>query len=204
MNNTFDCVHIIILAAGGSSRFGSPKQLAKWNDVSLLEHAVDLARTVTENVLVVLGSQAEIIQNETNLNQTKVVINPDWQHGIASSICAGINNLPIKTKAAMILLCDQPLLKVSSLKDLISLHQQNPNRIIASEYAKTLGVPAIFPAVFFPQLCALSGDSGAKKLINAEQNKVISLPMREAVHDIDTPDNLEDLTNQKVNLRTLI
>jgi molybdenum cofactor cytidylyltransferase len=192
-------IYAIILAAGQSSRFGSPKQLADWQDNSLLQHTINMTQPLFDkNIIVILGAHSERIQAKLDQSDISIAINNDWQLGLSSSIRAGINTLPANTEAVMILLCDQPLIKPSSLKKLIKLWQQHPSTIVASEYQQSSGVPAIFPAAFFSQLKSLQGDQGAKKLLMSMQQQVLTIHVPEASIDIDTQHDFNHLKMQSL------
>jgi molybdenum cofactor cytidylyltransferase len=184
-------IYAIILAAGQSSRFGSPKQLADWQDNSLLQHTINMTQPLFDkNIIVILGAHSERIQAKLDQSDISIAINNDWQLGLSSSIRAGINTLPANTEAVMILLCDQPLL--------IELWQQHPSAIVASEYQQSSGVPAIFPAAFFSQLKSLQGDQGAKKLLMSMQQQVLTIHVPEASIDIDTQHDFNHLKMQSL------
>lgn len=190
-------LHTIILAAGDSRRYGSPKQLALWNGKTLLQHAVTQAKAVNNGpVTVVLGAHAETIKANLPNRDIQVVSNRDWQEGIASSIRARIAALPNKAEAALILLCDQPMIPKATLSALTERWRQNPVSIIASRYNGTHGVPAIFPRPFFAELLELKGDRGAKQVINAHPERLETVPVPEAGIDIDTPENLHTLLSE--------
>lgn len=192
-----DNLYAIILAAGNSSRFGSPKQLASWGNSNLLQHVIRRARSlVGERVIVVLGASADQIQQELPDDHVTIVINPDWQKGIATSIRTGVCALPASAAAAMILLCDQPLLEQTSLRRLAETWQLQPARIVASQYKDTIGVPAIFPASNFASLLTLSGDRGAKQILMQLKDQVLAITIPEAGIDIDTKQDFEHLLEQ--------
>ncbi|MDO9104393.1 MAG: nucleotidyltransferase family protein [Methylovulum sp.] len=195
MNTAIDNVYAIILAAGASSRMGSPKQLLKWRDRPLLEHTILNARALLdERIIVVLGANAEPIQAGIDLGDVTAVINPDWQEGMASSLRTGIQTLPASASAALILLCDQPLINAAHIQNLLQGWQQAPSRIVASQYHHSVGVPVLFPAEFFEQLSALKGDRGAKFLLMKFANKLLKIPLSEAELDIDNSGDFEWLT----------
>lgn len=187
-------IHAIILAAGGSSRYGSPKQLLPWNGSTLLQHVIDQAQSVcNDNVDVVLGANAESIRATLCNESVDTIINNGWREGMASSIRAGINALPDTADAVLFLLCDQPMITHTTLSTLVDHWQNSPGSIVASRYQETNGVPAIFPRVFFNTLLALKGDRGAKQIINTNPDWLVTVPVPEAGIDIDTRDDLEVL-----------
>jgi molybdenum cofactor cytidylyltransferase len=197
MNASIDNVYAIILAAGASSRMGSPKQLLEWRDRSLLEHAVLNARSILdERIIVVLGAHSEPIQAVIDLDGVTSIVNPDWQEGMASSIRAGINALPASATAALILLCDQPLINAKHIQNLLNGWQRAPTRIVASQYHHSVGVPALFPAEFFEHLLTLKGDRGAKPLLMKFEKSLLKIPLPEAELDIDSAGDFDHLVSQ--------
>lgn len=187
-------VHAVILAAGASRRFGSPKQLADWQDRTLIQHSVQAAQSVFgDQVIVVIGAHLERIEAALMRYKVNVVLNSQWNEGIAASIRAGIKAVPGNARAAMILLCDQPLVTAASLQQLTDTWRQYPDAIVASEYDGTRGVPALFPADAFSDLMKLEGDRGAKQLLNDPQMNVRAVAMPEAATDIDTTTDFEQL-----------
>ncbi|MDD1621262.1 MAG: nucleotidyltransferase family protein [Methylococcaceae bacterium] len=195
MTASLDNVYAVILAAGASTRMGSPKQLLVWENRTLLEHAVLNARSLLqERCVVVLGAHAEAIQASINLNGASVIVNPHWQEGIASSIRAGIRALPASANSAVILLCDQPLIGAEQIRTLLNGWQNEPSRIVASYYRDGAGVPAVFPTEFFGELLNLEGDRGAKKLLMKFDESLLKIALPEAALDIDSAGDLETLT----------
>jgi len=197
MNVATDNVYAIILAAGSSSRMGNPKQLLEWHNRPLLVHAITNIREILhDRVIVVLGAHAELIQTSINLGDVTSVVNSQWQEGMASSIRAGVQALPASAAAALIMLCDQPLINAEHIQNLLSGWQHAPTHIVVSEYHQSVGVPVVFPAEFFTDLLALKGDRGAKPLILDFKDRLLKIPLPEAEVDIDKPEDFELLINQ--------
>ncbi len=194
MKASIDNVYAVILAAGESSRMGNPKQLLVWDNHTLLEHVVLNTRSVLhERSVIVLGAHAEAIRANVNLDGGSVIVNPDWQEGIASSIRAGIRALPSSASAALILLCDQPLIGAKQIRMLLNGWEKEPTRIVASIYHDGVGVPALFPAEFFGQLLELEGDRGAKGLLMKFSDSLLKIPLPEAELDVDSAADFEHL-----------
>jgi molybdenum cofactor cytidylyltransferase len=190
MNADTDKVYAIILAAGASSRMGSPKQLLEWRNLPLLERVISNARSLlNERISVVLGAHNEAIQTAIDLGAVATIVNPDWQEGMASSIRVGVNALPASAEAVLILLCDQPLVNATHLQSLLVAWQQAPTHIVASQYHHSVGVPALFPAEFFQHLLALKGDRGAKSILRQFECRLLKIPLPEAELDIDCADD---------------
>lgn len=192
-----DQVYAVILAAGKSARMGQPKQLLEWQNRTLLEHALTNASLIfKDRLLVVLGAEAELIQSAINLASAKVIVNLEWQTGMASSIRAAISALPSSANAVMLMLCDQPLITDAQLQSLVSAWQASPEQIIASEYQQSLGVPALFSARYFDELLLLEGDKGAKSVLLKHQTELIKIALPEAAIDIDTLADFQHLQSK--------
>jgi len=177
----------ILLAAGGSSRIRTPKQLLRYQNRSLLQHAAEIA--VDSNAgetLVVVGFELERMKTELRGLEVRVVENPGWQEGIASSIRVAISSLPPSFESVIILLCDQPLITTELLNELIRTRERTGKPIVACQYEGTAGVPALFHCSVFPELALLKGDRGAKHLIEQYGDRVALIPFPGGNVDIDT------------------
>ncbi|QSA99505.1 nucleotidyltransferase family protein [Methylomonas sp. EFPC1] len=194
MHAAMDNVHAVILAAGASSRMGSPKQLLIWQERPLLAHALANAQVVlAERTVVVLGANAEAIKAAVDLSGSKVVLNTSWADGMAGSIRAGIQAVPDTANAVLLMLCDQPLINAAHLQSLLSAWQNAPERIVVSQYAESFGVPAVLPAAYFDQLASLTGDRGAKPLLLRFEDSLVKVPLLEAGLDVDTTSDYQRL-----------
>ncbi|MBH8575228.1 nucleotidyltransferase family protein [Nostocaceae cyanobacterium CENA369] len=190
-------VAIIILAAGASTRMGRPKQLLPYQGRSLLQHTIESAiASVCKPVVVVLGANAQQIRSEVTQPFVQVVENSQWNLGMSASIRSGIRSLSTYSEsidAAVITVCDQPFLSSEIINLLVEAYHSLAKAIVASEYAETLGVPALFSRTFFSELAALGETVGAKQLINRHLNQVFRVPFPLGAVDIDTPKDYEEL-----------
>jgi len=187
----------ILLAAGASTRLGQPKQLIQLNGESLLRRTARLASEIgCDPILVVLGYESERMQQELNDLHAKTVINPDWQSGMGSSLRCGIQALqkenPIPERV-LLLLSDQPWLSTDILQALVTKSATENPRIVASNYAGRLGVPAVFHKSVYAALQCVEGDKGARQIIQQYQDQVASIDFPEGVIDIDTTEDLAAL-----------
>ncbi len=183
---------VLILAAGASSRMGVAKQTIRIAGRSLLEHAMFEARSVSANVVVVLGCGAGTLEPIVRDAGGSAVVNPNWAAGMGESIVVGmraIDTLP-HIRACLVAVCDQPEVGASEFAELIETWRRTGAAIVAARYAQSLGVPAVFDRRMFVSLLGLSPDSGAKRLI-AETPGVIGVEMARAATDLDTPADVE-------------
>ncbi len=184
----------MVLAAGESQRFGRPKQLADWNGKALLGYAIDAMMAVCGSATVVVtGAAAEPVGHYAAAYPVRLVHNPDWQEGMATSLRAGFAALRNSGAAAVLVLaCDQPLVDAVWLERLVSVWHTEPARPAAARYDGVLGIPAIFPVSLVPALLLLQGDRGARALLN-EQLEPLAVDMPVAACDIDTQAELAEL-----------
>ncbi|HQQ83696.1 MAG TPA: nucleotidyltransferase family protein [Cyclobacteriaceae bacterium] len=185
-------VAILLLAAGGSTRMGTSKQLLDIGGVPLLVHSVQIALDCgASSVVVVLGAQAEVHQRTIAGLSAEVVVHPDWKNGMGSSLKAGLTYLlrHDKLEAVMVMVCDQPKLTAQHLRELITTYRKTKKSIIASHYGGTDGVPALFDQSLFPELLLLPDEQGARKVIAARAENVVSVSFPEGAIDLDTPED---------------
>lgn len=193
-------LHAIVLAAGASRRYGSPKQLIRYRGESLVARSIRLAHEAgVETVCVVLGYHAGLIyralqESGATLIRTSIVRNARWRDGMGRSLACGVRSLDRRARAVLICLADQPLLEARDLARLILAWRASPRSVVASRYAGKRGVPAIFPRSHFAALKSLSGDRGAQVLL-ASLTDVLSVPMPLAEVDIDSPQDLSNLSS---------
>lgn len=186
-------LHMLVLAAGDSRRFGSPKQLLAVDGETLLHRVSRQAQSVCPRVTVVLGARAPAMTQAIEDLPVMRISNPDWQSGMASSLRAGVLSLPATADAIMILLCDQPAVTAEHMQLLMETWQRQPVAIVAGAYNGIRGVPVVFPRDYFSQLVTLSGDKGARELLDAPDAMVIPVDLPAAAYDIDTPADIERL-----------
>ena len=187
----------IILVAGGSSRLGQPKQLLKFRGESLVASAVRAAvESGCNPVVVVTGNLAGEIRDALGSSPAKVVTNPEWERGLGTSIRRGVREVADAADAVVILASDQPFVDVGVVNALISAQKEHAAPIVASRYANTLGVPALFARSCFETLLALPDDSGAKPLLAARAAEVIAVEFELGTVDVDTPQDLDRLNER--------
>lgn len=186
-----DGLYAVVLAAGPSRRFGSPKQLVRVAGRPLLHSAVTRAAEVTGNALiVVLGAGASELAPLLKHSPGAVIINQQWREGLASSIRAGVARVPPNCRGVMLVLADQAAVTADDLRRLAGSWRKQPQHIAAALYSGTTGAPAIFPRSVFRDLAALRGDVGARPLLRRNADRLVRVPMPSAALDLDTPEDL--------------
>jgi molybdenum cofactor cytidylyltransferase len=187
----------VILAAGESSRLGQPKQLLRFLGKSLIQRMIEAASDADcSPIAVVLGSDSDRIKEELNDTPASVVENTEWRRGVGSSIRAGVQRLiddAPDLEAILLLVCDQPFVDATSIKKLRAIRDQTKKQIVASRYAETLGVPAMFDRSCFQELLSLHDGTGAKSVILRDPGRVGEFPFPDGVVDIDTAADYEKL-----------
>ena len=195
-----DPLALILLAAGSSSRMGHPKQLLEIDGESLIRRAVKLAqRTSCQPLIVVLGAYRDQIEPEIADLACVPVINENWTEGMGSSLVRGLQYLlenSQQPRGVLLMLVDMVGVQPDELQKMIELFEQNEASIIAANYQNTLGVPAIFPAGLFEELLKLKGDEGARKILKANQDLVVSIPLTDAGMDLDTPEDFRKIQSK--------
>jgi molybdenum cofactor cytidylyltransferase len=177
----------LILAAGGSTRFGEPKQFLELDGETLIRRIANTAIDAgCGRVVVVAGEHAERIRGELHALRVEVIHNADWSGGLGTSIRRGVMHLvecDTELGGIIVLTCDQPFVSAQIIRQLAAETQP----IAASGYAGTVGIPALFRRKYFAALSSLLDESGAKSLIEAHRSDVAVVPFPEGAIDIDTP-----------------
>ena len=197
-------IAILILAAGGSRRMGEPKQLLKWKNTDLVNHAIETSSQIdSSQIYLVLGSDAKLIRAGITDKNVTFIINEHWEEGIGSSISSGVKAVKKSnpsTNGILIMLSDQPLINHDYLNRMVTIWQEGTHQIVASDYADgKFGVPALFGDRYFNALEKLSDDRGAKIIIKKNFEDVTGLNARDMILDIDTPEDyakLRDINHQ--------
>jgi molybdenum cofactor cytidylyltransferase len=190
----------IVLAAGLSRRMGQSKVLMKVGGRAIIRYVVEsvLAGGV-DSVWVVTGPDVAPIEAGLAGLEVQIAVNPAPEAGQAGSVRAGIAALPPSVDAALIALGDQPLLAPSIIPALLAARRTSPKLIVAPRYRDGQGNPVVFKREIFPELLRLTGDQGARPIIQKEPARVewveLDLPMPP---DVDTPDDYEKI---RANLR---
>jgi molybdenum cofactor cytidylyltransferase len=176
----------LVLAAGGSSRLGRPKQLLPYGDRTLLDHTLDTARACGfDQLLCVLGGGAEPIRDTVDLSGLEVVENLRFGEGCSSSIAAALSAIDARSDVLVLMLGDQPGVTPASVAALLG--GRGDHELAACRYDDGRGHPLAFARGVFADLAALHGDKGVWKLLDRRAAEVVDVPVPGPVPlDVDT------------------
>lgn len=181
----------IILAAGESTRMGTPKPLLKLNGETFLEHILSVLKASRIGTIkVILGHQAEQIRRRLSLNDVDVIINKEYKKGQLSSLVAGILSLESEQSVDGIMVClvDHPLVRVRLVDELIDRFYKSDKWIVVPKHEGKRGHPVIFSKALFPDLLKAPLEAGAKAVVRENQDKVLEVETEDegVLIDIDT------------------
>jgi molybdenum cofactor cytidylyltransferase len=190
-----DSAVIVLLAAGASRRYGSPKQLAVVDGEPMLRRVARTALAARVPVLVVLGAHAETVRSALDGLSVRVVHCADWADGMGCSLASGASAVEqLFPDASGLLLClaDQPLIETQMFLQLLHRHHVAPRKILASGNHEALGPPVLFPRDCLAELAQWSGAGGARILLQRESYRVERC-LADVGVDVDTPAALADV-----------
>ncbi len=179
-------VAAIVLAAGGSTRMGQPKQLLDWRGKPLIRHVVEQVQSVQLDTIAVLGHSAAQVRAALEGSDVHLVVNPDWERGLSTSLRAGLAAAPDQVEAALFVHADQPNITPELLNKLIARWRESGASIVVPTHRGQRGTPVLFARELFDELAAISGDEGGRSLIQ-------KYPARVSTVEIDDPTTLADI-----------
>ena len=187
----------VVLAAGGSTRFGSPKQLAELRGRPLLDCVVDTVRAVpaVNPILVVLGAHAEQIRAAVDLDDLQVVVADGWQEGISASLRAGVAAAG-DADAIVVVLGDQPLITPQVIASVVE-RLDGAAPAARATFDGAPGHPVLIKRSLFAELGRLRGDSGAKELLEGHGVTTVECGHLANGHDVDTPADLKAIGTER-------
>jgi molybdenum cofactor cytidylyltransferase len=184
---------VVVLAAGGATRFGSPKQLARWQNSTLIERAADTAlASQADWVAVVLGHAANRCRAALGNRPVQMIDNPRWAEGQSTSMQAGLAALPAHTGSVIFMLVDQPAIDPTVIDLLIERHRATLAPVIWPEFEGRRGNPVLFDRTVFAELARVRGDTGGRPVLLAHANQAAKVAVSEMgiLLDIDRPEDL--------------
>jgi molybdenum cofactor cytidylyltransferase len=183
---------VVVLAAGTSSRFGSPKQVATLGGKTLIEHVVDsIPGARVREVVVVAGHDHAAVKKALGRREkVRVAINLSYADGMSTSIKAGLSALHEDASGIMILLADQPFVTRSLLEKMLKRYGAG-DKIVGVSVGSIVTPPVIFPRAFFHELRMLEGDQGARSVIQRHAKDLLVVKtISKTSTDIDTKEDM--------------
>ena len=181
------------MAAGGSSRLNSPKQLLNWQGEYLVNHIIQTAAaSEIGDITVVLGCHKELIEPKIKATHARIIVNPNWISGLSSSIKCGISSLAEDIEGAFVILLDQPFISIRLFNDMIDLFYKNQSMITAPRVGRQQANPVLFRRDIFPELLQISGDKGAKGLLKKYKVKWLDWQDGNLLFDIDSQEDYQE------------
>lgn len=185
----------IVLAAGMSTRMGQNKLLLDFKNKPLIAHAVDtLLRSEVDEIIVVLGHEAEKVQEKLRGKQVKLVRNPDYREGLSTSVRAGVEAVSGQTDGIMVYLADLPLLEPADVNRIVRafIHAKQVNKsIVIPFFDGQRGNPVLLDSSYREAILGVVGDVGCKGVIKRYPDKVFVVEM-ESDHVVRDVDNMEE------------
>ena len=180
-------IWVIILAAGESRRMGRPKLLLPFGQKTIIETVVDNAvQSKADGVLVVLGSNAENMAEKIRDLPVKTSVNPEFRQGMLSSIQWGFEFLPEDTRAALVMLGDQPMIPSSVIDEVIDAYKRTGKGIVLPVYNKRRGHPILIDMKYRDEVKQISPDTGLRALVHNHADDILEV-------EVDAPGILKDI-----------
>jgi molybdenum cofactor cytidylyltransferase len=188
----------VVLAAGRARRFGSQKLLAEADGIPLVRLSVERVIAGTANgVIVVLGHDGDAVRAALDGLPVRFARNPRPDDGLSGSLRAGITALSADTEAVIVALGDQPVMRRTVLPALIARFHRGDAAIVAARYAGVQGTPVLFSRTVFAELSALTGDQGARAVVERDPGRTAFVDLPDAMpRDVDTPGDLDALRRE--------
>lgn len=180
----------VILAAGESQRMGKPKMLLPFRKSTILENVIAAAvQSNADRVLVVLGSHRQMIESKIKNFPVELTYNRQYKKGMLSSIQQGFRSLPPDTRAALILLGDQPSVSATLMNDLIALYSNSGFGIILPVQGGRRGHPILVDMKYCDEVYRLDPEIGLRELIHRHPEDIMEMKTSnpDIFQDIDDP-----------------
>jgi molybdenum cofactor cytidylyltransferase len=187
----------IVLAAGGSSRYGKAKQFLEWKGQPFISRVAQTALEAgLDPVLAVIGSKRKRAREMLKDLPVNIVLNPEWEAGQSSSVKRGVEALPDHLGGVVFLLVDQPQIPAEIVCELLDRHARRLTPITALQIDGRKAHPVLFDRAIFPDLHTIRGDAGGRLLFEQHQVDYLVHDDHRLGIDVDSPDDYQRLTEQ--------
>lgn len=189
-----------MLAAGGSTRLGEPKQLLELGDRPLIDHTLSAVRRASgiDGHFIILGHAADEIQTRADLTGFEIITNPGFAEGQSTSVRVAIEQIPDDIDAVIFVLADQPMQVAQVIDRLAASFRDEPATIIQPEYAEGPGNPVLIARDVFSELARLTGDTGARPVLQRRKAEIRRIDCSEwnRPMDVDTVEDFQEVQRQ--------
>jgi molybdenum cofactor cytidylyltransferase len=195
----------IVLAAGMSTRMGQNKLLLLFKGKPLIAHAVDtLLASEIDEIIVVLGNEADKVQEKLRGRQVRLIENPDFREGLSTSVRAGVTAVSRQADGIMVYLADQPLLEPADVNRILRafVHAKNAGKsIVVPFFDRQRGNPVLLDSSYREAILGVVGDIGCKGVIKRYPDQVFVLQMESdhVIRDMDTIEEYEAVLGSTMN-----
>lgn len=187
----------VVLAAGGSTRLGRPKQLLTRDGETLVHRAARLAlASGAARVRVIVGAQADDVVAAVRDLPVECLVNPRWNEGLAGSVRVAVDALAAHDRATLLLTCDQPALDLAHVQALLAVARAAPSGSAATRFGDRVGVPAVVAPAVLRAARTVQGDRGLRDVLNATGAGVIACDAPALGVDIDTPGDVAEAVSR--------
>ena len=195
-------ISAIVLAAGEAKRMGRNKVLLPWQGKTLLEHVLDqLLHSQVDEIILVLGHEAERIREKISAQGIKIVVNPTYHEGMSASLRYGLSMMEKAAEAFLVALGDQPGIREEMINQLIeAFHKALPRKnIVLPTYRSKPGHPVLFGIRYREEMGRLKGDVGGRQILADHPEDILFLEMDtdEVLQDIDTLEDYREYLKRK-------
>lgn len=176
-------IDAIVLAAGSSSRFGSDKRMHAVDGVPMLQRILETIAGAVRTVHVVLRDEdryrvADLLGPFASDSRIRPVPLPEPELGMGSNLARAVAGLPEDCDAVLVMLADLPWLQASTVASVVAACQPSAIVVPVTQTARR-GHPVLFGRAFFPALQQLSGDAGARGVLQQHAGAVVELPVQD-------------------------
>ncbi|HYT18356.1 MAG TPA: NTP transferase domain-containing protein [Thermoplasmata archaeon] len=186
-------ISAVVLAAGSSSRMGDTKPLLPLDGRPLLEHVLSAVRgSQVEDIVVVLGRDAERVRNGVSLDGARSIVNPAYDEGMSTSLRAGIDAADPRADGFLIVLGDQPFVSSATLDMLIERRSGSRAKIVIPTFERRRGNPVLLDRSLSSEVASIVGDQGCRAIFGNHPDGILEVPVDDPgiLIDLDTPEQM--------------
>lgn len=201
-NNHIVNIAAVVLAAGMSSRMGSPKMILPWGKSSIIGTVVSTLETAgLKQIVVVTGGSSCEVEKALEGFPSRIVFNPFYENGeMLCSIQIGLSALPTKTHAALIVLGDQPQMQIDVIQSIVKAYQTQQTTLIIPSFKMQRGHPWLVDHSFWPSILALTPPATMRNFVqeNAKSIHYLNVTTPTILADLDTPEDYERSRSENI------